>query len=289
MEDKMNNFQKLTDFFSLSNGVQIPCVGYGTWQTPDGETAVMAVKAAIEKGYRHIDAAACYGNEVSVGKGIRESGINRKDLFVTSKVWNPERGYEKTKLAFEKTMNDLQLDYLDLYLIHWPASSSRFTNWDEINLQTWKAITELYKAGRIRAIGVSNFLPHHMASLMETEVSPMVNQIEFHPGQMQKETVQYCKENNIEVEAWSPLGTGKMLSNPTLIQIAAKYQKSVAQLCIRWCLQNGVLPLPKSITPSRIEENTKVFDFAISEEDMVAINSIPYCGGSGLHPDEVDF
>ncbi|MGE4283951.1 MAG: aldo/keto reductase [Clostridia bacterium] len=282
-------FKKLTDFYLLNNGVQIPCVGFGTWQTPDGETAVMAVKTAIEKGYRHIDAAACYKNEVGVGKGIIESGINRKDLFITSKVWNPDRGYEKTLLAFEKTVNDLQLDYLDLYLIHWPASSSRFPNWDEINLQTWKAITELYKAGRIRAIGVSNCLPHHMASLMETEVPPMVNQIEFHPGQMQKETLQYCNENSVLVEAWSPLGTGAMLSNPTLIQIAAKYQKSVAQLCIRWCLQNGVLPLPKSITPSRIEENTKVFDFVISEEDMTVINSMEYFAGSGNHPDKVDF
>ena len=279
----------LQDTFTLHNGYPIPCVGFGTWQTPDGETAVMAVSEAIKAGYRHIDAAACYENEVGVGQGIRASGIERERLFVTSKVWNTERGYEKTLAAFEKTCADLNLEYLDLYLIHWPASASRFDNWEEINLETWRAMTELYKAGKIRAIGVSNFLPHHLEALMKTEVLPMVNQIEYHPGMTQPETVAYCKRNGILVEAWSPLGTGRMLSNETLKAIAGKYQKSAAQLCIRWCLQNGVLPLPKSVTPSRILENTKVFDFEISAEDMAVINGMPYFGGSGLHPDQVRF
>ena len=280
---------KLTDTFKLNNGYEIPCVGFGTWQTPDGDTAVLAVSEAIKAGYRHIDTAACYGNEVGVGKGIKTSGVERKELFVTSKVWNTERGYDRTMAAFEKTLNDLQLDYLDLYLIHWPASASRLDDWEKINLGTWKAMTELYKAGRIKAIGVSNFLPHHLTALLKTEVKPMVNQIEFHPGQMQEETVAFCKENHIVVEAWSPLGTGRMLSNPQLKEIAEKYGKSVAQLCIRWCLQNGVLPLPKTGTPSRMLENAQVFDFKISNEDMTAINVMPYCGGSELHPDKVDF
>lgn len=281
--------KSLNDTFKLNNGHEIPCVGFGTWQTPDGETAVMAVSEAIKAGYRHIDTAACYENEVGVGQGIKASGMEREKLFVASKVWNTERGYEKTMAAFEKTLSDLGLGYLDLYLIHWPASSSQFENWEEINLDTWRAMTELYQAGRIKAIGVSNFLPHHLETLLKTEVPPMVNQIEYHPGLTQTETVEYCKEHNIAVEAWSPLGTGRMLNNETLKSIAEKYGKSVAQLCIRWCLQNGILPLPKSVTPSRIIENTGVFDFEIAAGDMDTINSMPYFGGSGLHPDEVKF
>ena len=281
--------KKLTDTFVLHNGYGIPCVGYGTWQTPDGDVARESVKYAIQAGYRHIDTAAVYGNEVSVGQGIKESGVDRSGLFVTSKVWNEERGYEKTMAAFEKTLKDLQLDYLDLYLIHWPASESQFDNWKELNLGTWKAMTELYKAGRIRAIGVSNFCIHHLEPLMETEVKPMVNQIEYHPGQMTKDVVDYCQANDILVQAWSPLGSGRLLKDETLQAIADGYGKSIAQLCIRWELQHGVLPLPKSITPSRIEDNTSVFDFVISDEDMAKIDAMPNVGVAGLHPDRIIF
>ena len=281
--------KQLTDGFVLENGRKIPCIGYGTWQTPDGETAVASVKEAVRIGYRHIDAAACYGNEAGVGRGIYESGIAREELFVTSKVWNTERGYERTMVAFEKTLKDLSLDYLDLYLIHWPAASHQFNNWEEINLSTWKAMTELYKSGKVKAIGVSNFMPHHLKALMETEVPPMVDQIEFHPGMMQEETLDYCRDKGILVEAWSPLGTGRMLANPVLKEIAGTYHKSVAQLCIRWCLQHGVLLLPKSVTPARIAENAEVFDFEITAEDMSRIDRMDNFGGSGLHPDQVDF
>ena len=285
-----NTFKKLSDTYTLANGVQIPCVGFGTWQTPSGEVAVESVKSALKAGYVHIDTAACYGNEASVGEAIKASGIEREKLFVTSKVWNTDRGYEKTLQAFEATMEKLQLDYLDLYLIHWPAIEKQFENWREINSDTWRALEKLYKDGRIKAIGVSNFLPHHLEALMaDAEIKPMVNQIECHPGFTQAESVQFCKENGILVEAWSPLGTGNVLNNETLINIASKYNKSVAQLCIRWVLQHDLLPLPKSVTESRIIENTHVFDFVISEEDMRTIDALPFCGGSGINPDEVTF
>ena len=273
----------------LSNGVAIPSIGYGTWQTPEGEECIGATLRALDFGYRHIDTAAIYRNEMSVGEAVKRSGIAREDVFLTSKVWNKCRGYDMVMSAFERTVGKLGVDYLDLYLIHWPASKKQYENPDEINLDTWRAMTELYKAGRIKAIGVSNFKPHHLAPLMETEVAPMVNQIEYHPGYMQNETVEFCKKNGIALEAWSPLGSGRVLSDPDLSRIAEKYGKSVAQICIRWCLQNGVIALPKSVTESRIKQNLEVFDFEISEEDMNFINSMGEVGYSGLDPDEVDF
>ncbi|MBS5317029.1 MAG: aldo/keto reductase [Clostridiales bacterium] len=283
-------FKNLQDTYTLANDVQIPCIGFGTWQTPDGETAINSVKAALRAGYRHIDTAACYGNEASVGQAIKESGVPREEIFVTSKVWNTERGYEKTLAAFETTMAKLDLDYVDLYLIHWPAAANQFENWKEINAQTWRALEELYIKGKVKAIGVSNFLPHHLEALLEgAKVVPMVNQIEYHPGFMQAESVDFCKAHNILVEAWSPLGTGNVLNNETLIMMAQKYSKTVAQICIRWVLQHGLLPLPKSITESRIIENTEVFDFELKEEDMAIIDAIPFCGGAGINPDAINF
>ncbi|MCR4884989.1 MAG: aldo/keto reductase [Clostridiales bacterium] len=278
----------LNGTFTLSNGVQIPKIGFGTWQTPEGDTGVNAVKCALAEGYRHIDTAAVYGNEKSVGIGIAGSGVPREEIFLTTKVWNRDRGYGATLKAFEDSLERLGVDYVDLYLIHWPANARQFDNWEQINLDTWRAMTELYKAGRIRAIGVSNFLPHHLEALMQTEVRPMINQIEYHPGTMQAETVAYCQANGILVEAWSPLGSGRVLNDPTLSDIAAKYGVCVAQLCVRWCLQNGVLPLPKSVTPSRIALNKEV-GFTIGDEDMRRINGMPEFGGSGLNPDEIDF
>lgn len=283
-------FKNLQDTYTLANDVQIPCIGFGTWQTPDGETAINSVKAALKAGYRHIDTAACYGNEASVGQAIKESGVPREEIFVTSKVWNTERGYEKTLAAFETTMAKLDLDYVDLYLIHWPAAANQFENWKEINAQTWRALEELYIEGKVKAIGVSNFLPNHLEALLEgVKVVPMVNQIEYHPGFMQAESVAFCKAHNILVEAWSPLGTGNVLNNETLIMMAQKYSKTVAQICIRWVLQHGLLPLPKSITESRIIENTEVFDFEIKDEDMAIIDAIPFCGGAGINPDAINF
>ncbi len=280
-----------SSIYVLNNQSEIPAIGFGTWQTPDGETAINSVKVAIKAGYTHIDTAAVYGNEVSVGQGIKESGVDRASLFITSKVWNNERGYESTLAAFEKTISDLQTDYLDLYLIHWPANEKQFPDtWQQINADTWRAMEELQAAGKIKSIGLSNFLQHHIDPILKTaKVAPAVNQIEFHPGFMQAEVVDYCKSKNILIEAWSPLGTGKVLDNETLKAIATKYNKSVAHVCIKWCLQHETLPLPKSITPERIKQNLEVYDFELSAEDIATIDALPYIGGSGLHPDEVDF
>ncbi|MFD1550823.1 aldo/keto reductase [Putridiphycobacter roseus] len=277
-------------YFELNNGVKIPSIGFGTYKTPDGEMAINAIKKAIEVGYRHMDTAAIYENEVGVGKGVQLCGVDRAKIFVTSKVWNTERGYQSTLDAFEKTLQDLGLEYLDLYLIHWPANAHQFDNWRDINANTWRAMEQLYAAGKIKAIGVSNFLPHHLESLMQNAtVMPAVNQIEFHPGFTQSECVKFCFENNILVEGWRPFGKGDVFGHEVLKVIAEKHHKSVAQICIRWALQNHVLPLPKSVTPSRIQENFEVFDFEISSSDMDLISQIDDLGYSGLNPDTVDF
>ncbi|MBQ7915775.1 MAG: aldo/keto reductase [Firmicutes bacterium] len=282
--------KSLTDTYTLYNGVQIPCVGFGTWQAPDGDVTKTAVLAALEAGYRHIDTAAAYGNEGSVGAAIAESGLAREDLFITTKLANPMHGYESTMQAFEKSMKLLGLDYLDLYLIHWPNPIKFRDCWKEVNAGTWKAFEELYKAGRIRSIGVSNFLPHHIEALMETsEILPMVNQIKLCPGETQEETAQYCREHNILLEAYSPMGTGKIFSVPQMQELAEKYNRTIAQICIRWSLQMGYLPLPKSVTPSRIQENTQVFDFELDPADVALIASLKGCCGETRDPDKTNF
>lgn len=278
----------LTDCYKLANGVEIPCVGFGTWQTPDGETAVSAVLSAIGAGYRHIDTAQGYGNEKSVGVAVKKSGVDRKELFITSKLTNSEHGYEKTLAAFAKTMEKLDTDYLDLFLIHWPNPVAFRGNWQEANAGTWRAFEELYRAGRIRAIGVSNFRPHHIEELMKTAtVAPMVNQIRLCPGDTQDATVEYCRSKNILLEAYSPLGTGKIFGVPEMKALAEKYGKSVAQLCIRWSLQRGYLPLPKSVTPERIRENAEVFDFELEAADVRQIAGLKGRVGYAADPDTI--
>ena len=278
------------DTYRLSNGVTIPCLGFGTWQTPDGETAVQSVRCAIDAGYTHIDTAQAYGNEESVGKAIRLSGVSRQDLFITTKLWNANHSYDLTLRSFDESMNKLGLDYLDLFLIHWPNPVAFRDHWQEANAESWKAMEELVDAGRIRAIGISNFRPHHMDALLKTaRIVPQVNQIRLCPGDTQDETVAYCRAHQMVVEAYSPLGTGRIFDVPEMQELAKKYGRSVAQICIRWSLQRGYLPLPKSVTPARIRENLQVFDFELAEEDVQLIASLKGCVGYASDPDNRTF
>ena len=282
-----NTKTTLTDCFTLPNGVKIPCIGYGTWQTPNDGTTKNCVKTAIEKGYRHIDTAFAYGNEAEVGEGVRASGVARDELFITTKHWVTERGYEKTLAAVDTSLELLGLDYIDLYLVHWPCVAKCSPDWKQINAETLRGFERAVKDGKLRAIGVSNFQQKHIEALWETaEIRPMVNQIEFHPGYTQYDNVVWSQENGMLVEAWSPLGSGAVLKDETLTAIAAKYNKSVAQLCVRFALQCGVLPLPKSTNPDRIAANADVFDFVISDGDMKAIFDMPTLGFSTYLPED---
>ena len=279
--------KSLTDVFTLANGVQIPCIGYGTWQTPDGATTRDCVKMALDAGYRHIDTAFAYGNESSVGEGIRLSGVKREDIFVTTKHWVTERGYEKTIKAVETSLKNLGLDYMDLYLVHWPCVEKVAPDWKEQNAETWRGFERMYQDGKIRALGVSNYEKKHLDPLWETaSIKPMVNQLEFHPGYTQMDNIRYNQEKGLLVQAWSPLGSGAVLNNEELKAIAAKYNKSVAQLCVRLALQCGILPLPKSTNAARIAANAEVFDFCITDEDVQTLINFSQLGFSGFIPEE---
>ena len=279
--------ENLSSTRTLANGVKIPCIGYGTWQTPGGDVARDSVKKALELGYRHVDTATVYGNEASVGEGIRLSGVKREDVFLTTKQWTNERGFENTVAAAERALKTLGVDYLDLYLVHWPAVEKLSPDWAAINAETWRGFEKLYKDGKVRAIGVSNFMPAQLAALKEcAEVQPMVDQVEFHPGYIQRNVLDYCRENGIVVEAWSPLGSGRLLANPLVNEIGAAHGKSAAQTCVRYALQHGIVPLPKSVTPERIAANADVFDFALTDAEMAALDAMPETGYSGYHPDD---
>jgi diketogulonate reductase-like aldo/keto reductase len=279
-----------SDCFTLSNGVGLPCLGFGTFDMGDGPAVAAAVEAAIAAGYRHIDAAARYGNEADVGRGIRESGIAREALFVTSKLANPMHGYASTHAAFKKTLDDLGLSYLDLYLIHWPNPVAFRDDWARSNAETWRAFEELYNDGKIRALGVSNFRAHHLDALAQTaKIAPVVNQIRLCPGEYRPDVIEDCQRHGLLVEAYSPLGRGAAFGGDALKKAAAAHGKSPAQICVRWCLQHGCVPLPKSSSPARIRENAAVFDFELSDGEMRSIDAIEDRENWSKDPDTIDF
>lgn len=272
---------------TLNNGLEMPLVGYGVFRVPDGDDLAEAVKTAIAKGYRSIDTAQVYRNEESVGRGIRaaiaEGLVSRDELFVTSKVWNDGLSYEETLAAYDSSLEKLGLDYLDLYLIHWPGLDTNY-------IEAYKALEKIYQDGRVRSIGVSNFHVHHLEHLRkETTVIPVINQIEFHPHLTQEEVRAYCKEHGIQVEAWSPLMNGSLLEEELIQQLATKYSKTPAQIVLRYDVQHGVVTIPKTMTPARMTENLHVFDFALTDEEMAQLDAMNDGLRCGPDPEKFNF
>lgn len=278
----MKKLSDLQGSFELHNGVQMPYLGLGVYLSKDGEEVINAVKEALNHGYRHIDTAAIYENEEGVGEGIRQSNVPREDVFLVSKVWNTDQGYEATLKAFEASLNRLGTDYLDLYLIHWPKG--------DLSKDTWRALERLYREKRVRAIGVSNFLKHHLEDLLGTaEIVPMVNQMEFHPYLVQQELMDFCSSHQIQYEAWSPLMQGNIFDLDIMKDMAAKYNKTIAQIVLRWDLQKGVVTIPKSSKKERIKANSELFDFTLSDEDVKLLDSLDKGKRFGPDPDNFDF
>ncbi|MCM3304182.1 aldo/keto reductase [Priestia megaterium] len=278
--------KNLQDTVTLHNGAKMPGFGLGVFKVEEGPELVNAIKVAIKHGYRSIDTAAIYGNEEGVGQGIREglkeAGISRENVFVTSKIWNSDLGYEATIAAYETSLKKLGLDYLDLYLIHWPVEGKY--------KEAWRALETLYKEGKVKAIGVSNFQVHHLKDLMEdAEIKPVINQVEYHPRLTQKELQAFCEKHHIQLEAWSPLMQGELLDNEVLTEIANKHNKSVAQVILRWDVQNGIITIPKSTKEHRIVENASIFDFELNKEEIERIDELNQNHRVGPDPDNFDF
>lgn len=276
------NITDIKGFFTLHNGVKMPYLGLGVFKSKDGKEVIDAIHWAIDAGYRHIDTAAIYKNEEGVGTAIQTASIARKELFVVSKVWNADQGYDSTLKAYDESLKKLKTDYLDLYLIHWPVKG-KFVD-------TWKAMEYLYKQGRVKAIGVSNFLQHQLEDVLEVcEIVPMVNQLEFHPHLVQPSLLDFCQSKGIQYEAWSPLMKGDVVNVPLLNELSQKYGKTEAQVALRWNLQKGVVTIPKSVKKERIISNADVFDFELSEEDIKRIDKLDKHKRIGPDPDTFDF
>lgn len=272
----------ITGTATLNNGVRMPYLGLGVYKSSEGDEVINAVMYALQSGYRHIDTATLYQNEKGVGTAIRQSGIRREEIFVTTKVWNSDHGYDSTLKAFDRSLEELGLDYLDLYLVHWPVKG--------IFKDTWRAFERIYKSGMARAIGVSNFLKHHLLDLMDiAEIVPMVNQMEFHPYLVQQDLIDFCNSRSIQYEAWAPLMQGRIVNVEWLKHLAHKYNKDIVQIVLRWNLQKGVVTIPKSVTPARILSNLQLFDFELSAEDMESIDSLDKGLRYGSDPDDFDF
>lgn len=250
----------------LSNNIEIPSIGFGTYKLGSEEDIKNAIKKALEIGYRHIDTASFYGNEEAIGKALKESNVKREEIFLATKLWQDSHGYDNAIKAYEESIKKLGVDYLDLFLVHWPT---------KLNSETWRALEGLYEEGKVKAIGVCNFKKGHLEELKKTaKIMPMTNQIELHPGYTQKDMIQYCKENNIQLVAWSPIMRGKLLDNKIMRELSNKYKKSITQVILRWHLQNDVIPIPKSSNEARIKENFDIFDFEIDKEDLIIIDNL---------------
>ncbi|GEL77732.1 aldo/keto reductase [Tenuibacillus multivorans] len=271
----------LQDRVKLNNGIEMPGFGLGVYKAEEGREVVDAVRTAVDHGYRLVDTASFYKNEQGVGEGIREASVDRNDIFVTTKVWNDEQGYDETLRAFERSLDQLGFDFLDLYLIHWPVK-------DQFR-DTWKAMERLYDEGVIKAIGVSNFHVHHLQNLMASaNVKPVINQIEYHPHLTQEKVKQFCESEHIRLEAWSPMKKGRIFDDPTITEIADRYGKTPAQVILRWDVQNHVITIPKSVTPERIKQNADIFDFELTQDEMNQINAMNQNDRTGMNPDEFD-
>ncbi|MEM9077853.1 MAG: aldo/keto reductase [Bacteroidota bacterium] len=278
----MSNISDLQGTFELNNGVQMPYFGLGVYLSKDGNEVIQAIDDALTHGYRHIDTASIYKNERGVGEAIKQSSVNREDIFVVSKVWNSDQGFESTLKAYDDSLKRLDLDYLDLYLIHWPKEG--------LYKDTWKALEKLYKEKRVRAIGVSNFLQHHLEDVMkDSEIVPMVNQMEFHPYLVQQDLLDFCKNKGIQYEAWSPMMQGHIFKMDEFKQLAEKYGKTIAQIVLRWDLQKGVVTIPKSVKKERIISNAQIFDFELEESDMQLLDAMNQGKRFGPDPDNFDF